>query len=64
MKKFVERFRKIRPGIWECVTHAEYDGPEGRIQVAAGSRVQRGTMFMGMDIARMLDEHEAQNGGS
>ena len=62
MEKFAKHFRRIGPGTWECISHAEYAGPEGRVQVSAGSLVQRGKAFMGVDIARLLDEHEAGNG--
>jgi len=36
---------------------ASLDLPSGRIQVAPGTRFTRGTMFMGIDLAAMLDEH-------
>ncbi len=63
MEKFAKHFRRLAPGKWECVSHAEYVGPEGRIQVSAGSLFLSGTTFMGVDIARMLDEHEVAKGG-
>jgi hypothetical protein len=40
--------------------------PSGRIQVAPGTRFTRGTDFMGVDLAKLLDEfHESrQTNGS
>jgi hypothetical protein len=38
---------------------ATLDLPTGRIQVAIGTRFTVGTMFMGIDVAQLLDEqHE------
>jgi hypothetical protein len=31
--------------------------PAGRIQVSVGTRFTVGTVFMGIDIASLLDEH-------
>jgi hypothetical protein len=36
---------------------ATLDHPSGRIQVAIGTRLTRGTVFMGVDVAKLLDEH-------
>jgi hypothetical protein len=36
---------------------ATLDLPSGRIQVAPGSRFTRGTTFMGIDLAAILDEY-------
>jgi hypothetical protein len=35
---------------------ATLDLPTGRIQVAPGTRFTRGTTFMGIDLAKLLDE--------
>jgi len=44
-------------GAWTCISKAEFIGPTGRIQVAAGSTFTRGTNFMGVDLAEWL-EHQ------
>ena len=35
--------------------------PDGRVQVASGTRFTRGTLFMGLEIARLLDEQEEKD---
>jgi hypothetical protein len=57
MDNFILHFRRLQPGLWECVRAAEYQLSTGRIQVTQGSRFARGTTFMGVDIAKLLDEH-------
>ena len=56
MEEMIEYFRRIEPGKWTCVRGGEFQSPTGRIQVAVGTTFTRGTMFMGYDIARALDE--------
>lgn len=51
-----ECFVRHPGGAWECVAPAELYSPNGRIQVAPGTRFTRGTMFMGVDVAEWLDE--------
>ena len=55
MKRFIKHFVREGPGIWACVTPAEWVGPP-RVQVAPGTRFRRGETFMGVDVARLLDE--------
>jgi hypothetical protein len=40
---------------------ATLDLPGGRIHVAPGSRFTLGTSFMGIDLAKLLDEAHEQN---
>ena len=49
--------------MWTCIRGGEYYGPHGRIQVTVGTTVTRGTNFMGVDLASILEqESEAQSG--
>ena len=48
-------FRRDRDGAWVCVNPTELVLPSGRIQVAVGTRFTPGTRFMGVDIARLLE---------
>jgi hypothetical protein len=57
MDQFIKHFRRNADGSWTCLTPATLNGPNGRIQVTAGSRFYRGTMFMGFDLAEWLDRH-------
>lgn len=57
MEAFIKRFRREGAGVWICVEPAELQLPQGRIQIAPGTRFTRGAMFMNVEVARLLDEH-------
>ena len=57
MQEFARRFVREPSGAWLCVEAAELTLPSGRIQVAIGTRFTAGQRFMGVDVARLLDEH-------
>ena len=52
---FIKAFVRASDGSWTCVAPATWEGPP-RIQVTAGKRFTRGTRFMGVDLAKLLDE--------
>lgn len=56
MQNLEKSFVREQDGAWLCVEAAELDLPSGRIQVAVGTRFTPGTRFMGVDIARLLEE--------
>ena len=56
MVSFARYFRRLGPGLWECVVPTECNGMHGRIQITQGSRFARGTSFMGFDLSKLLDE--------
>jgi hypothetical protein len=56
IEDFIQRFVRNASGAWECVAPAEIDVAGDRIQVTPGTRFTRGTKFMGVDLAKMLDE--------
>ena len=56
MQNFAKSFVREQDGTWRCVEPAELDLPTGRIQVAVGMRFTPGTRFMGVDLARLLEE--------
>ena len=61
MDKFIKHFRRKDAGIWECFEAATLMLPEGRVQVAAGTVFTKGTSFMGIDMAELLDaEHKKE----
>ena len=61
MHAFIRKFVRERDGVWTCVEAGEVELPAGRIQVAVGTRFTRGTRFMGVDVALLLDEHYKQH---
>ena len=56
MEDFITHFIREPDGAWRCLSFAEVRIPSGRIQVAEGTRFVPGTVFMGMDIVKYLDE--------
>jgi hypothetical protein len=61
MQNFIQNFVREKAGAWACTEPAELVLPGGRrIQVAPGTRFTLGTTFMGIDLARMLDEEYDQ----
>ena len=60
MDKFIKHFRREEAGIWVCVSAATLQLPEGRIQVAEGTRFTLGTMFMNLEIAALLEAEYAK----
>jgi hypothetical protein len=65
VQNFIRLFVRIGPGMWTCVRNGELEGPNGRIQVTLGSTFTKGTSFMGIDLAALLEEeHEKKNGNA
>ncbi len=58
MKNFIKSFRRDDAGTWVCIKPAEVTLPQGRIQVTPGTRFTRGTRFMNIEIAALLDAED------
>jgi hypothetical protein len=43
-------------GSWTCLSAVTLPHPGGRIELAAGTRLERGRRFMGVDLAAWLEE--------
>ena len=61
MQDVIKHFVRSPAGEWVCVTPVELHTPSGRVQVASGTRFTRDTLFMGLEIGRMLDEQEEKD---
>ena len=59
-EELLKVFARDDSGAWTCLHPVELEGPNGRIEVTAGSRFAPGTAFMGIDLARWLDERTAE----
>jgi hypothetical protein len=55
MDPFADHFCRNPDGSWTCTRPGTFDGPNGRIQVARGTRFYPGTIFMGFDVAAWLE---------
>ena len=62
MKQFIKGFRRNKDGSWECVAPSTLEGPNGRIQVSVGRRFYPGMLFMGIDLAKWLDDEAKRQG--
>lgn len=61
MQQFIKHFRREGAGVWVCVNPTELELPQGRIQVAPGTRFTLGTTFMNVELAALLDaEYQKQ----
>lgn len=56
VKHLGRAFRRNADGSWTCVQGTTFDGPNGRMQVPEGSTYRRGMIFMGVELAKWLDE--------
>jgi hypothetical protein len=61
MQNFIRHFIREGHGVWVCIEPATVDLPSGRIQVTPVSRFTRGTMFMGVELAKLLEEQHEKN---
>ena len=61
VQNFIKHFRRESGGIWVCVEPATLERPDGRVQVALGTRLTIGQLFMNLDLARMLDEQYSRS---
>lgn len=61
MASLIESFEREAPGVWLCVQPATVDLPQGRVQVAPGTRFVAGTKFSNVDVARLLDAEYRQH---
>ena len=56
MESLGKAFQRNADGSWTCVQPTTLEGPNGRIQVPEGTRFRRGSLFMGVELAKWLDE--------
>lgn len=61
MQDFIKHCVREDQGVWICVEPAEFQLPQGRIQIAAGTRFTVGSSFMGIAMAEALEEQYQKN---
>ncbi len=52
-----EAFRKNPDGSWTCIKPVTISGPNGTVKLGAGMTFSPGVAFMGVDLAKLLEEH-------
>jgi hypothetical protein len=55
MRNFIKHFVRESDGAWNCIERGEVLLSGGRIEVTEGARFTPGTIFMGVDLAKLLD---------
>jgi len=60
MQNFIKNFVRDSSGAWRCIAPADVQLSSGRVQVTPGSVFVRGTRFMNVDLALLLDEQSAK----
>ena len=55
MENFIKAFVRDSYGAWRCIAPATLELPGGRIQVTPGSVFVKGTRFMNVDLATLLE---------
>jgi len=57
MRRFRTNFIREQEGVWRCSSPTTLLLPNGhKIEVAPGTVLTRGTSFMGVELARLLDD--------
>jgi hypothetical protein len=59
--EFLKRFRRQPNGVWACTKPIKVDGPKGPIIIGQGASFGPGVLFMGLDLAKELDQMAAKN---
>jgi hypothetical protein len=49
-------FYRNEDGSWICIDPVTIEHPEGRVQIASGTTLIPGILYMGIDLAVWLDE--------
>jgi hypothetical protein len=64
VQDFIQHFTREPDGSWRCKDFAEITTISGRIQVSAGTHFMPGTVFMGVDIVKLLENEASRQFGS
>ncbi len=54
--EFRKRFQCQGHGAWTCTKPIKIDAPEGPLMINQGASFSPGTLFMGIDLAKELDQ--------
>ena len=62
MRNFMRGFDREREGVWRCKAFTSLNLPNGqKIEIAPGTVLTRGSRFMGLDVAELLEEQWKQD---
>ena len=59
--EFLKRFQRQLNGVWACTMPIKVDGPIGPVMIGQGASFSPGASFMGLDLAKELDQMAAKH---
>ena len=60
--QFLDRFQRHPNGVWTCTKPINVKGPQGPVVISQGASFSPGALFIGLDLARELDQMAAKHG--
>lgn len=63
-EQLLSSFRHDAGGDWTCIKPIMFDGTAHNVAVMPGTIVKKSDLFLGMDLARELEEAEARQSRS
>ena len=60
--QFLDRFQRQPNGVWACTKPINVKGPRGPVVISKGASFSPGALFMGLDLAKELDQMAAKHG--
>jgi hypothetical protein len=59
--EFLKKFQRQPHGDWACTKPIKVDTPGGPLMINQGASFSPGTLFMGLDLAKELDQIAAKH---
>ena len=59
--QFLNRFKRQPNGEWACTKPIKINGPSGPLMIDEGTSFSPGALFMGLDLAKELDQMAAKH---
>jgi hypothetical protein len=59
--EFLGRFQRQPNGVWACTKPINVKGPRGPVVISQGASFSPGALFMGLDLAKELDQMAAKH---
>jgi hypothetical protein len=58
--QFLNRFQRQPNGEWACTKPIKVNGPSGPVMIDEGTSFRPGALFLGLDLAKELDQMAAK----
>jgi hypothetical protein len=62
--EFLNSFRRQPNGVWACTKPIKVDGPNSPITIDQGASFRPGALFMGINLAKELEQLAVKHGRS